>query len=462
MWRGSSGFRWALSGIAVVTVACAGDPPLAPGAPRGAIRASVDAAAGVAITPPIDLGNLGTQPGNAGSIALGVNEAGWVVGEAHTGTNATRAFLWKPGSGMTDLGTLEPTDTYSRAYAINDAGWVVGASGSSSTLLSEAVLWRPGEPPIALGVPGGHSNALAINNSGLVVGTYEVGTLPNRLRAFAWQNGVFRDLPALGIPPSRAQGVSDAGVIVGGSRKAGTIGEEAVAWYPGETGPRDLGVTAAVGSRNSAARDMNARGDVVGFAVIQNGGIGAFIWHPGVGASLLAAPTPGLLDEATAINDAGRAVGIVQSRTPVLWDPVAGQVSLPRTAGATTGYANAISNSGYIAGYLNSSANPDTPRAVLWRLGQAPVANAGGPYTGAKKKPIAFDGTGSADPDGDALTYSWNFGDGSPAVSGATPVHEYGAWGTYTVTLTVTDPLGLSATISTTASVAPPGKLKKL
>ncbi|WP_208295586.1 PKD domain-containing protein, partial [Fibrivirga algicola] len=37
------------------------------------------------------------------------------------------------------------------------------------------------------------------------------------------------------------------------------------------------------------------------------------------------------------------------------------------------------------------------------------------------------------------VTYSWNFGDGSPAGSGATPTHTYAGLGTYTVTLTVTD-----------------------
>jgi PKD repeat protein len=36
-------------------------------------------------------------------------------------------------------------------------------------------------------------------------------------------------------------------------------------------------------------------------------------------------------------------------------------------------------------------------------------------------------------------TYSWNYGDGSPAQSGATPCHTYAAAGNYTVAMTVTD-----------------------
>ena len=69
---------------------------------------------------------------------------------------------------------------------------------------------------------------------------------------------------------------------------------------------------------------------------------------------------------------------------------------------------------------------------------RAPVSNPGGPYDGAVGAGIAFDGTGASDPDGDALTYAWEFGDGSSAV-GSAPEHAYASAGTYSVCLTVTD-----------------------
>lgn len=50
-------------------------------------------------------------------------------------------------------------------------------------------------------------------------------------------------------------------------------------------------------------------------------------------------------------------------------------------------------------------------------------------------------------------TYSWNFGDGSTA-TGLTPTHAFGAPGTYTVTLRVTNPQGQSAATSRTVTVA--------
>jgi PKD repeat protein len=47
---------------------------------------------------------------------------------------------------------------------------------------------------------------------------------------------------------------------------------------------------------------------------------------------------------------------------------------------------------------------------------------------------------------GTALTYSWNFGDGSPVSSQVHPAHLYTAAGSYTVTLTATNPVGTDVT----------------
>ena len=52
---------------------------------------------------------------------------------------------------------------------------------------------------------------------------------------------------------------------------------------------------------------------------------------------------------------------------------------------------------------------------------------------------VAFDGRGSSDPDGDALTYDWDFGDGTTHGTGAQPAHTYAAPGSYSPRLTVSD-----------------------
>ncbi len=81
---------------------------------------------------------------------------------------------------------------------------------------------------------------------------------------------------------------------------------------------------------------------------------------------------------------------------------------------------------------------------------------------------LRFLATRSSDPDGDALFFDWNFGDGTPspfqALSGrvdplnsSSPVatHAYRAPGVYTVTLTVLDHFGARATATTTVTVGP-------
>src|SRR5439155_13805275 len=85
-----------------------------------------------------------------------------------------------------------------------------------------------------------------------------------------------------------------------------------------------------------------------------------------------------------------------------------------------------------------------------------PVANPGGAVAGNEGAEGGFNRTGSSDPGGLALTYSWDFGDGSAAVTGATPTHTYADDQStpYTVTLTVTNAIGLSNVASTTATIS--------
>src|SRR5204862_238620 len=79
---------------------------------------------------------------------------------------------------------------------------------------------------------------------------------------------------------------------------------------------------------------------------------------------------------------------------------------------------------------------------------QAPTANPGGPY--AADATVAFDGTGSRDPDNNLpLTYVWDFGDATTG-SGATPSHTYTTAGSYAVTLVVTDALSLASAPAST------------
>ncbi len=73
---------------------------------------------------------------------------------------------------------------------------------------------------------------------------------------------------------------------------------------------------------------------------------------------------------------------------------------------------------------------------------RSPVASAtASPSAGAAPLNVAFNASASTDPDGDPLTFTWNFGDGTTG-SGVGPTHRYAATGTYTASVTANDGRG--------------------
>lgn len=82
---------------------------------------------------------------------------------------------------------------------------------------------------------------------------------------------------------------------------------------------------------------------------------------------------------------------------------------------------------------------------------QPPTAHATAmPTTGTAPLAVAFDGSGSSDPDGTISSFEWNFGDGVTG-TGAAVNHTYSTTGGFSATLTVTDNQG--ATHSTALSI---------
>ncbi len=71
---------------------------------------------------------------------------------------------------------------------------------------------------------------------------------------------------------------------------------------------------------------------------------------------------------------------------------------------------------------------------TVTQVNQAPVAAFG---ESCDELACSFDAARSSDPEGDTLSYAWDFGtrDGT----GINPAHSYSASGTYTATLTVSD-----------------------
>jgi len=98
----------------------------------------------------------------------------------------------------------------------------------------------------------------------------------------------------------------------------------------------------------------------------------------------------------------------------------------------------------------------DTALVVITPEPVDPIAEANGPYSGETDQEIVFDSTGSNDPDGTIIEYSWDFGDGTPAVYDWNATHIYIEADTYTVTLTVTDNSGATDTDTATCTVELP------
>lgn len=83
-----------------------------------------------------------------------------------------------------------------------------------------------------------------------------------------------------------------------------------------------------------------------------------------------------------------------------------------------------------------------------------PVASAGGSYVGEEGSAVALALSGN-DSDGDALTFSWDLGDGTTGSGAAPPAnHVYADNGTYVIMLAVDDGRGGADTARTTATIS--------
>lgn len=207
--------------------------------------------------------------------AFGINNAGQVVGQYETGDfGVSRAFLYSNGV-LTDLGTLGGSSSV--ALAINNSGVIVGASQSNTGL--QAFVYTAGAGMTNISPPGYGSIALGVSDSGLVVGSYWNGNIGPW--GFTYQNGTSLSPPntttingVFGtiIPTAaNASGVT-VGKVIDPSNQF--VGQPYIA--NGQQGNVLPGVP---GYSSSRASGINAAGDVIGFT--DNGNSQSFLYSKG-------------------------------------------------------------------------------------------------------------------------------------------------------------------------------------
>lgn len=247
-------------------------------------HAFISAPNGGALT---DLGQLG----ETGSIALGVNDAGRVVGTSPLFGDTPAGFVTGAnGAGMTELGGFKvPTD-------INNLGQVVGGDGASSypfitgpNATGFVAIGADQPAPLPWGEPVG------INDSGQVAMS----------AGYLWTQA--GGAQALGADVFEATAINEAGQIVGRSLAGG-------GFISGADGGA-LQFLATLGGAFSVPAGLNDLGQVVGLSETADGQHHAFVTGAqGQGltdlellAEIAAAGWSGLV--AVAINDLGQIAG---------------------------------------------------------------------------------------------------------------------------------------------------------
>ncbi len=150
------------------------------------------------------------------------------------------------------------------------------------------------------------------------------------------------------------------------------------------------------------------------------------------------------------VTQRGAAAGTGSGKTSGVVGDSNGPVAVGASAGKIATASAAISRSVTYSVAVSPGADTDP------QPNRAPVAAFTVDCAGLA---CTTDAGGSSDPNGDPLTYSWNWGDGTLDTAGVNGSHTYATAGTRTVTLTVSDGQLLHATTRDAVTTAPPSNL---
>ena len=276
-----------------------------------------------------------------------------------------------------DLGTLG--GTFASANAVNASGQAAGFSLIAGDAEEHDFFWTQAGGMIDLGAPVGQ-DLVALSDSGQVVGTmYNPGQ-----HAFSWtQAGGLIDLGTLGGTRSAARAVNASGQVVGFSTTTGDTGSRAFLWTQAG-GMIDLGT---LGGAGSSAVAVNASGQVVGVsALAASGGEHAFSWTQ-AGGMIDLGTLGGELSRAEAVNDSGQVVGWSSTATGsslFSWTQAGGMIDLGTIPGGYHGAdATALNASGQVVGVIVTAEG--TEHAFSWTQagGMIDLGTLGGTFSRA-------------------------------------------------------------------------------
>jgi probable HAF family extracellular repeat protein len=188
------------------------------------------------------------------------------------------------------------------------------------------------------------AEARDVNNAGAVVGwTFR----NNTYQGFLYVNGILINLGSLGGQGCVAEGINDAGQVVGA---AVTASGQQHAFFYAAGQMIDLG---SLGGTTSAAYAINNAGQVTGYSAAADGSCHLFIWQNGIINDLghLGATACEVWD----INNTGAIIGLQQTilaqLVAFLWTNTVGFTNLG-TFGGTEGHPYRINDSGQIVGSI--------------------------------------------------------------------------------------------------------------
>jgi len=124
----------------------------------------------------------------------------------------------------------------------------------------------------------------------------------------------------------------------------------------------------------------------------------------------------------------------------------------PSASGATVNHTFAGGTDRVVTLTVTDNAGAIDVDTVNVEVNVPPTAEAGPDRFADPGEAVSFTGSASTDGDGSIASYQWNFGDGASG-SGVSVMHTYATGGNYTVTLTITDDDGATATDTTTARI---------